>query len=582
METALSEEIKEEATGSAQAAATSRERVRGAKALSKALDTLIAVADSNDPQRFGALMKETGLPRTTLFRILKTFTEYGILAVDPNSRTYGVGPKLFEIARKLSDRNDLLGTVVPDLSGLAEELGETARLWIASGDETVLFDHCHPADPVELVHVVGARVPLAESAAALAILSRLPPEKQSAQIGTAVSAESPGSAKALAKTLRTRLGFAISTGFAVVDQGEPGVREIAAPILNDCGEAIAAISIACSEQRVTDVQVHEIGRRIARVYRSVEGLTARRPVQRKIPMRPKAAEQTDVVQVAEANDQVGANPVWDNKTQTLYWTDILGAALNRYHLPTKKASRIALRELTGALGLTTGRLLIAGSQSGFQLLDPETGTTTGLYDPELHIPGSRLAHGRVGPDGRFWAASMLPTPGLGPGRLYSLGKNSSVRTELAKTSAAKGLAWSPSGDAFYLTEASSSTIYRFEFDQSTGALGHRQVLIQHEGAGTQNGIAVDQDGCLWVAIYGGWALHRYAPTGQLEQVFNLPVPLPTSVAFGGVRGQTLFITSSRIHVPPSRLVDAPQSGGLFALETNRTGAPVYRFSEASL
>jgi len=582
METILTDKIGGRGVGSPNDHPSPHHRVRGAKALSKAMDALIAVAESREPQRFGALMNETGLPRTTLFRILKTFTEYGILVVDPTDRTYGLGPKLFEIARKLGDKTDLLGSVVPDLAGLAEETGETARLWMGSGEDTVLFDHCHPSDPVPLVHTIGTRVPLAQSAAALAMLSRLQPNEQSVRIAKAVLLEPSERAKSLTKTLRTRLGFAISTGFSVVDSGEPGIREIAAPLVNDCGEPIAAISIACSAKRISDVQIHEIGRRIAQAYRSLDGVAPRRKVHRRIPMRPERAEQSDAIQIADASDQVGANPVWDQKLQTLYWTDILGATLKRYHLPTKALTRTSLRELTGALGLTTGRLLIAGSQSGFQFLDPDTGKATSLNDPELHIPGSRLAHGRVGPDRRFWAASMLPTPGHGPGRLYSLGGDCSVRTELGKTRAAKGIAWSPSGDALYLTEACSGTIHRFEFDQASGTLGNRRILIRHDGPGTPNGIAVDQHGCLWVAIYGGWAVHRYAPTGELEETFTLTVPLPTSVAFGGARGQTLFITSSRIHVPPSRLVEAPQSGGLFAIETNHAGAPVHRFSQTRI
>lgn len=579
METIPADEIDPTGTESPCDHPSTRHEVRGAKALAKAMETLIAVAESREPQRFGGLMSETGLPRTTLFRILKTFTEYGFLSVDPTSRTYGLGPKLFDIARKLGDKSDLLGSVVPDVAGLAEETGETVRLWIASGEDTVLFDQCHPTDPVPLVNAVGTRVPLARSAAALAMLSRLPPNEQNVRIARAVLQEPSNRARSLTKTLRTRLGFAISTGFSVVDSGEPGIREIAAPLLNDCGEPVAAISVACSAQRISDVQIHEIGRRIAQVCRSLDPETPRRKVHRRIPMRPERAGQSEAIQVVDAFDQVGANPVWDQKLQTLYWTDILGAELKRYHAPTKAHTHTPLRELTGALGLTNGRLLIAGSQSGFQFLDPDTGKTTGLNDPELHIPGSRLAHGRVGPDGRFWAASMLPTPGHGPGCLYSLGGDCSVRTELGKTSAAKGLAWSPSGDALYLTEASSGTIHRFEFDQTNGDLRNRKTLIRHDGPGTPNGIAVDQHGCLWVAIYGGWEVRRYGPTGQLEETFALPVPLPTSVTFGGLRGQTLFVTSSRIHVPPSRLVEAPQSGGLFAIETDRTGAPVYRFSQ---
>lgn len=559
-------------------------KMRGTKALSKALDTLFAVADSEEPQRFGELINKTGLPRTTLFRILKTFTEYGILSVDPDQRTYGLGFKLFEVARKIGNSNDLIVEVIPELAGLAEEIGETARIWVMAGSDMVLFDHCHPSDPVPLVHTVGSRVRLSDSAAGLAVLAYLPHDEQKRRIDEAVLTGPPEAAKALANTLRSRLGFAISTGFSVIESKiEPGVREIAAALVNSKGEPVAAVSIACSARRVSEVQLHEIGRRIAHIYRAARKCVAvQRSHHRKIPIRPRHADQSEVIQVAEAKDHVGASPVWDPRLRSLYWTDILGSALNSLHLPTGQRTRTALRDLTGALGLTTGRLLIAGSQSGFQFLDPRSGKATNLIDPEMHIPGSRLGHGRVGPDGRFWVASMLPTPGLGPGRLYSIGPDCSVRTEIKKINAAKGLAWSPNGHVFFLTEASTGSIYHYEVDHDTGQLRNRRRLIQHEGPGTPNGIAVDSQGCLWVAIYGGWALHRYAPSGALMEKIPLPVPLPTSLVFGGKNDQTLFITSSRIHVPPPRLVEAPQSGGLFSLNTQCRGVPIHRFEPMRL
>ncbi len=565
------------------AAAEPTSSVYGARSLSKSLNALIAVASANEPLRLSQLQRKTRLPKSTLFRILRVMTDYGILAVDPSRKTYGMGPRLFEIAHKLVDKYDLIGAAAPELRRLSEETGEAARLCALDGLDVVVMDLSLPPEPVPLVHGLGARIPIHRSAAGLAMVAQMPREAQNTMIAR-IAAELPREASRRAiQRMKSAVGFAISTGFAIgSDDDEPGVREVAATITDEGGNATAAISAVCSLDRVSKDQFYDIGRRTVGAGRNASADARPRATHRNIPIRPRELPESGTDWIQGTSDSVGGGPCYDERAKRLYWVDVLAPALNTLDLTTGKSSRLMLRELTGAVGLTDGRDLIAGGQSGFQFIDPRSGSVTSLADPEFDNPGSRFQVGKIDPAGRYWAASMVPIPRQAPGRLYSLEHDCQVTLRLDGINAAKGLAWSPDARRFYLTQASAGTIHQFDFDIETGHITKRRVFAVHRGQGTPNGLAVDEEGGVWAAIYGGWRVHRYRPDGTLDRSVPLPVPLPTNVAFGGPRMSTLFVTSSRLYVPPSRLVEAPLSGGLFRLPAGVRGLSTGRFPAASL
>src|SRR5690606_20287098 len=135
-----------------------------------------------------------------------------------------------------------------------------------------------------------------------------------------------------------------------------------------------------------------------------------------------------------------------------------------------------------------------------------------------------------------------------------------------------GLGWSPDDKTFYFTDTAKQTIYAYDFDLESGAIGNRRVFVTvPESEGKPDGLTVDAEGFVWSAHWDGWCVTRYDPEGKVERVINLPVPRPTSCVFGGPDLQTLFVTTARIRLSAAQLADAPLSGSVFAIDTGIKG-----------
>jgi sugar lactone lactonase YvrE len=130
-----------------------------------------------------------------------------------------------------------------------------------------------------------------------------------------------------------------------------------------------------------------------------------------------------------------------------------------------------------------------------------------------------------------------------------------------------GMGWSPDNTTMYLVDTALRTIYAYDFHEESGDLSGRRVLvrIRDDAPGAPDGLAVDANGDLWVAMFDGWRISRFSPAGALIDEIVLPVPRPTSCAFGWPENKTLFVTSARIRVPPAMLEQAPHSGAVFAI-----------------
>jgi sugar lactone lactonase YvrE len=141
------------------------------------------------------------------------------------------------------------------------------------------------------------------------------------------------------------------------------------------------------------------------------------------------------------------------------------------------------------------------------------------------------------------------------------------------------LDWSPDDATFYFVDSLRRTIRAFDFEAATGALSAPRVfatLADNDGA--PDGLCVDAQGGVWVAVFGGGRLLRYRPDGSLERTVPLPVPQPTSMAFGGADARTLFVTTARAGLDEAALAAAPLSGSVLALHPGVAGRPVTPFT----
>ena len=205
-----------------------------------------------------------------------------------------------------------------------------------------------------------------------------------------------------------------------------------------------------------------------------------------------------------------------------------------------------------------------------------------LARPEAALPLNRFNDGAMGPGGRFWAGSMqedLPAGEPATGSLYSLDAAGQVRKKESDLFISNGLGWSPDKRKMYLTDSTRRTIYQYDYDPASGEIAKRIPLIHTpDEPGVPDGLAVDGEGCIWSARWGGWKVTRYDPAGKPMTALTLPVEHPTSCAFGGPDLNLLLITSAWTPLDAAARHAQPLAGDVFCVEVGVKGQGVYAFS----
>jgi len=279
--------------------------------------------------------------------------------------------------------------------------------------------------------------------------------------------------------------------------------------------------------------------------------------------------------VLAADDLLGEGPVWSERECALYWVDIKGAKLRRYSVDTGAVTSWQLPAEVGSFALRARGGAVVALRTGLHLLDFDSGRATKICDPEGDRPDNRFNDGKCDCRGRFWAGTMRDDENAAEGSLYRLDADHSCTKMLSGVICSNGIGWSPDGATMYYTDTWARRIDAIEFDPETGTLGPRRVFVRDDvpGEGVPDGLTVDREGGVWSAKWDGWRVVRYAPDGSVDRIVATPVQRPTSVAFGGADLDTLYVTSARIGLDPAALRQAPQSGGLFALDPGVRGLP---------
>jgi sugar lactone lactonase YvrE len=267
----------------------------------------------------------------------------------------------------------------------------------------------------------------------------------------------------------------------------------------------------------------------------------------------------------------GEGPVWSPRWGGLRWVDMLAGdvlalaadgSVHRRHVGTVAA---ALRPRSG------GGAVIA-VERGFALEDAD-GTVTAL-PPAWADEGVRMNDGGCDPDGRFWCGSMAYDQRPGAAALYRLDPDRSVARVLDGVTISNGLAWSPDGSLAYYADTATHRIDVFDYDAAAGLTG-RRPFVRLGDDGNPDGLTVDAEGGVWVALYGAGAVHRFSADGGLDAVVELPVPKVTACALGGPELDQLFVTTSREGLAPG---EDPVAGSLFHAEVGVRGLPVREFA----
>jgi sugar lactone lactonase YvrE len=276
-------------------------------------------------------------------------------------------------------------------------------------------------------------------------------------------------------------------------------------------------------------------------------------------------------------------PRWDDERQELLWVDILGRVFHRATLTAggwpDEVRTMALDRHVGAVAPVAGGGYVLAAGQGFLFVD-EAGSIRELAQPEAGHLKVRMNDGACDPQGRFWAGTMAYDESPGAGTLYRLELDGRCSTVLTGLTISNGIGWSPDGATMYLSDSGTGLVEAFDFDGVTGAISGRRTLVRIDQAGmAPDGLTVDERGDIWVAMYGGWAVHRYGPKGSLRATVHIPVAQATSCAFGGPDRRTLFVTTGRERLEEPALESQPDAGRVFSivgLGSRGAGSAPYR------
>jgi sugar lactone lactonase YvrE len=292
-----------------------------------------------------------------------------------------------------------------------------------------------------------------------------------------------------------------------------------------------------------------------------------------------------------AGAELGERPFWDAGRACLMWVDINAGHLHQHRPGAGDEIVLDLSgEALGAAAPRRGGGYVLATAAGFRLTGPPgrgggvRASRVQIEEGALRPPGmaadTRFNDGACDPAGRFWAGTVTGDVRPGAGALYRLDPDGTVTTVLDGVTESNGLGWSPDGGTFYYIDSGEPEprIRAFGFEAASGELGRSRDLARFPGGGpVPDGLVVDAEGTLWVAIWGAGQVHRYAPDGELLTVLPVPASQPTCPAFGGPGLDVLYLTTAWQDMTAGQRATEPLAGHVLRARPGARGHPALAF-----
>jgi sugar lactone lactonase YvrE len=281
-----------------------------------------------------------------------------------------------------------------------------------------------------------------------------------------------------------------------------------------------------------------------------------------------------------ARCELAEGPVWDVRRGLLWWVDILAGRVHTVDPVNGARTQFDVGDPVGAVGLTRSGGLVLALVDAFALADHDGADLRRVPGFSVDRTVIRFNDGKPDPWGNFIAGTMAwDETGNPPGSLYRLGPDGTVTQLFGDVGLSNGLDWTDDRRLFYYADSNSGRVDLFDTDPDTGALSARRPLVTIPAAeGVPDGLTLDAEGCLWLAVWGSGELRRYTPAGVLDTVVRLPARQVTSAAFGGPDLATLYITCASQGLTPAERADQPHAGDIFACTPGVPGRPPFLFA----
>ena len=260
---------------------------------------------------------------------------------------------------------------------------------------------------------------------------------------------------------------------------------------------------------------------------------------------------------------LGEGPVWDSASGTWLFVDITGGIVHRVDTHGRLLHSFEPGgEVSAVLPTDCGRLLLVGFDRLY-LCEPDGSGLAQFGEVLESDPLVRMNDAKIDSRGRLWTGSR-DKERMGRGRLYRIDGSGNVATMREGINVSNGLGWSPDDRSFYYIDSLTYSVRVFDFDAEAGELGEsREFCTFDPSTGLPDGLSVDEHGHVWIAHFGSGSITRHSPTGEQVGMHHLPVPNVTSLAFGGVDGTDVLVTTARYRMTAEELDQCPDAGDLF-------------------
>ena len=278
---------------------------------------------------------------------------------------------------------------------------------------------------------------------------------------------------------------------------------------------------------------------------------------------------------------LGEGPIYHQKRNSLFWTDIIENKIFELHLINNQIVTYPMPAKVGTIAIDKWDNLLLALQGQIAIFNLQNNTLNWLCDLEKDKPHNRPNDGKIGPDGNLWLGTMEIECKKGEGSFYCIDTEGKTKKVLSHLSIPNGLVWAADHSLFYHIDSPNYAVKAYFFDSEKSEITFLKIALQFsENNGMPDGMAIDEEGMLWIAFWGGFSVQRWNPqTGQLMDTISLPAPQITSCTFGGKNLDQLFITSARAGMSSADLEEYPESGNLFIKKMEVKGVNSFKFGE---
>jgi L-arabinonolactonase len=250
-----------------------------------------------------------------------------------------------------------------------------------------------------------------------------------------------------------------------------------------------------------------------------------------------------IEKIGGIKNKLGEGPLWDVAEKALYWIDSNAPAIYRLDPMTNDIKSWKMPKQIGSFALRAKGGAVLALSDGFYLFDFTSGDAKQIGNP-VAKPGTNFNDGKTDARGRFIAGTLDAKFAKPIGSIYSLDALMKYTTLEPAIGCTNGPCFSPDNRTFYCADSVSRTISAYDYDLTAGTVSNKRLFATIKGlGGVPDGATVDAEGNLWSAIAGGGKIVCYKPDGSIARTVEVPVPIVTSVMFGGDNLDVMYATS---------------------------------------